>query len=250
MKKKILFAGESCFVQTTEFKGYDLFTGIRYNEHAGEIEALLDPQRFSFHHIPCHRIPARFPRTLEELREYDAVILSDVGADTFLLIPEMVRTGVRVPNLLKLIREYVAGGGGFAMIGGYMSFQGINARARFHGTAIEELLPVTILPGDDRQEVPEGANLTCVPGSHPILEGLPAQWPYVLGYNKLTAKEGSQVLVSFEGDPLITAWTYGQGRAVAYAMDCAAHWAPAAMTQWDGYSLLWNNIAAWITGLC
>ena len=66
------------------------------------------------------------------------------------------------------------------MIGGYMSFQGINARARFHGTAIEELLPVTILPGDDRQEVPEGADLTCVPGSHPILEGLPAQWPYVL----------------------------------------------------------------------
>ena len=99
MKKKILFAGESCFVQTTEFKGYDLFTGIRYNEHAGEIEALLDPQRFSFHHIPCHRIPARFPRTLEELREYDAVILSDVGADTFLLIPEMVRTGVRVEQV-------------------------------------------------------------------------------------------------------------------------------------------------------
>lgn len=67
---------------------------------------------------------------------------------------------------------------------------------------------------------------------------------------KLKANEISQVLVSSEGDPLITVWTYGQGRAMAYAMDCAAHWAPAAMTQWDGYRLLWNNIAAWLTGLC
>ena len=33
MKKKVLFMGESCFVETTEYKGYDQFSGIRYNEH-------------------------------------------------------------------------------------------------------------------------------------------------------------------------------------------------------------------------
>ena len=247
MKKKILFAGESCFVQTTEYKGYDQFSGIRYNEHKNEIATMLCEEDFAVDHLPCHLVPSCFPRTLRELQSYDAVIFSDIGADTFLLIPEMVRTGVRVPNLLKLVRDYVAAGGGFAMIGGYMSFQGIQARARFHGTAIEEILPVSMLQGDDRQEIPEGADLTCTPNCHPILHGLPAQWPYILGYNKLVAKEGAHVLVTFQGDPIITAGTYGGGRTVAYATDCAAHWAPAAMLEWEFYGQLWNNIARWIT---
>ena len=249
MKKKVPFVGESCVVETTEYTGYAQCSGIRYNEHAGEMKAVFDPVKFEFHHIPCHLVPTCFPRTLDSLREYDVIIFSDVGADTFLLIPEMVRTGKRVPNLLKLVQQYVADGGGFAMIGGYMSFQGIQARARYKGSPIEELLPVLMLQGDDRKEIPEGADLVCQPDSHPILEGMPAQWPYVLGYNQLTAKEGVDVLVSFEGDPVISAWGYGKGRSVAYAVDCAAHWAPAAMTEWPFYKRLWNNIAAWLAGI-
>ena len=135
------------------------------------------------------------------------------------------------------------------MIGGYMSFQGIQARARFKGTAIEEILPVSMAQGDDRQEVPEGADLTCVPDAHPILQGLPEQWPYILGYNKLIAKDGAEVLVSFDTDPIIAVGTYGSGRTMAYATDCAAHWAPAAMTEWAYYHQLWNNIAGWLTKL-
>ena len=42
------------------------------------------------------------------------------------------------------------------MIGGYYSFQGINGGARYHKTPVEEVLPVTCLPVDDRVEVPEG----------------------------------------------------------------------------------------------
>ena len=42
------------------------------------------------------------------------------------------------------------------MVGGYYSFQGINGGARYHGTPVEEVLPVEILPYDDRIEVPEG----------------------------------------------------------------------------------------------
>lgn len=249
MKKQILFVGESCFVQTTEYKGYDQFSAIRYHEHGGEMIKIFCEDRFTVRHLPCHLVPTDFPRTLEELREYDGVIFSDIGADTFLLIPEMVRTGKRVPNLLNLVRDYVNTGGGFAMIGGYMSFQGIQARARFKGTAIEEILPVRMMQGDDRREIPEGADLTCIPDSHPILQGLPAQWPYILGYNRLAAKEEAKVLVSFGNDPVITVGTYGEGRTVAYATDCAAHWAPAAMTEWGCYRRLWNNIAGWLTKL-
>ena len=36
------------------------------------------------------------------------------------------------------------------MVGGYYSFQGINGGARYHGTPVEEALPVEILPYDDR----------------------------------------------------------------------------------------------------
>ena len=51
-----------------------------------------------------------------------------------------------MPNRLKLIREYVRGGGGLAMIGGYFSFQGINGGARYRGTAVEEVLPGRFCP--------------------------------------------------------------------------------------------------------
>ena len=42
------------------------------------------------------------------------------------------------------------------MCGGYFSFQGIDGRARWRRTAVEEVLPVTCLPYDDRVEMPEG----------------------------------------------------------------------------------------------
>ena len=42
------------------------------------------------------------------------------------------------------------------MIGGYFSFQGIDGSARWRRTPVEDVLPVTCLPYDDRVEVPEG----------------------------------------------------------------------------------------------
>lgn len=42
------------------------------------------------------------------------------------------------------------------MIGGYFSFQGIDGKARWHRTVVEDALPVTCLPYDDRLEIPEG----------------------------------------------------------------------------------------------
>ena len=57
------------------------------------------------------------------------------------------------------------------MVGGYLSFQGINGAARFRGTSIEEILPVNILPYDDRIEIPQGFEIEVgSSGSHTILE--------------------------------------------------------------------------------
>lgn len=247
MSLSILFVGESCMVHHVEFKGYDQFTGTNYNESGAIMREMFESLGHSFTHIPCHLVSRQFPRTLDALSKYDLVLLSDVGSNTFLLLPDMVRSGVRSVNLLKLIKEYVAAGGGFGMIGGYMTFQGIEAKAKYKDSHIEDILPVTLLPYDDRVEIPEGADLLCDSDS-PLLADLPREWPYILGYNRLIAKSDATVLVHFENDPIIAVSEYGKGRTLAYATDCTPHWAPAAMYTWEHYPALWDKLCHYLAG--
>ena len=55
------------------------------------------------------------------------------------------------------------------MAGGYMTFQGIDAKGQYAGSAVEEALPVTLSRHDDRIEMPQGAEPVLVEASHPIL---------------------------------------------------------------------------------
>ena len=249
MKKKIkvLFAGESCIAQSTEFKGFDNFFCTRYNESSVILKNTLEKSGYEVTHIPCHLIPFQFPKTIEKLEEYNAVIVSDVGANTFLLHPDTSRLCKRTPNLLKLIKTFVERGGGFIMIGGYMTFQGIEAKGKYKDSVIEEILPVNLLTYDDRVEVPEGADLEIDIEAHEILNGLPKKWPFILGYNRLIAKEDAQVIVKYESDPIITIGKYGEGRTIAYATDCAPHWAPKEMYEWEYYDVLWDTLVKWAT---
>ena len=57
-----------------------------------------------------------------------------------------------MPNRLELVKEYVIEGGGLVMAGGYLSFQGIYGTARYHRSPIEDVLPVSMQPTDDRVE--------------------------------------------------------------------------------------------------
>lgn len=68
-----------------------------------------------------------------------------------------------------------------------------------------------------------------------LLRGLPAA-PTLLGYVATTAKEApgvEQPLVSHRGEPLVAAWRYGLGRAVAVTTDARARWAAPWLA--DGY---------------
>ena len=147
---KILFVGESAIVHTTEYKGYDTFSATRYGEAFPVMGDMLRGLGHEVTHIPCHLVPRLFPRTVEGLREYDVIFFSDVGSNTFLLLPDMLATGKPVPNLLKLTCQYVEQGGGFAMIGGYMTFQGIDGKGKYKNSALEKILPVELYYGDDR----------------------------------------------------------------------------------------------------
>jgi uncharacterized membrane protein len=204
--------------------------------------------------MPAHEAAADFPMSIEAMRAYDAVILSDIGSNTLLLHPDVWIHGKPVPNRLKLLRDYVASGGGLMMIGGYYSFQGINGGARYHRTPIEDVLPVTCHPFDDRIEVPEGFKAEVVgPGDHPILGGLGKDWPILLGVNEVVLKPGSDVELlarlpeSEGGHPLLVTGRHGKGRAIAWTSDIGPHWVPPAFAAWEGFGQLWRQCLAWLT---
>ena len=243
---RILFAGEQVTAIGHEIKGFDSFEVSASKEDGW---ALFGALRKGGHEVTWMRtgqVPVEFPETLDALQAYDVIILSDVGANSLLFHPEMVNRSIPHPNRLKLLRTYVQQGGGLLMVGGWMSFAGIGGKACYHATALEEALPVTCLPYDDRQEEPEGIVPAVRDPAHPVLAGVPADWPFFLGYNRVTPKAGSQVLVTVDPDPLLCVWDCGRGRAAAFASDCAPHWGPPGFLEWAGYGPLWNNLVRWL----
>ena len=89
---------------------------------------------------------------------------------------------------------------------------------------------------------------------HPILEGLPAHWPLLLGLNEVRLKAA----------PTPSCWParrtpraatrsssparYGQGRTLAWTSDIGPHWLPQAFVDWEGYARLWRQALAWVCG--
>jgi uncharacterized membrane protein len=252
-ERKVLLVGETWTSSATHVKGFDQFTTVTQHSGAAPLLAALADSPFEIQHMAAHESATAFPLTLDELRAYDAVILSDIGANTLLLHPDVWLRGKPVPNRLKLLREWTAGGGGLVMAGGYLSFQGIDGKARWRGTAVEEALPVECLPYDDRIEVPEGFHPEITHAYHPIVRDLNLDWPMLLGANEVSARQrpGCEILARLPADqgahPLLVAGTWGKGRSVAWMSDIGPHWAPTEFVNWHGYKTLWQNVLGWVT---
>lgn len=245
-KIQVLLAGETWSSVTVHTKGFDSFTSaVRGDGATFFMRALEDVAEV--HHMAGDRVPTDFPLGLDALRRYQVVVLSDVGADSLLLHPNTWERGMRMPNRLKLIEAYVARGGGLAMCGGYLSFQGWHGRGRYAGSPVERALPVGIESTDDRVEVPEGVRPVVVL-EHPVVDGIEGRWPYLLGYNRLSAKPGSSVLAAVGDHPLLIAGAHGLGRSLAWASDIGPHWCPSRFVRWEGYSRLWQQAIKWLAG--
>ena len=245
---RVLIAGESWIMHTIHQKGVDDFRTTAYGEGHGWLTAALDANGLSVEHLPNHLASVRFPSKPEELDAYDVVVLSDIGSNTLLLHPDTFERSRALPNRLAQLRDWVGSGGGLVMIGGYFTFQGFEAKARYAGTPVEEALPVTMLTHDDRVEAPEGVAPRVADANHPIVAGLPGGWPAVLGYNRIVAKAGASVVATVGTDPLVVAWGVGKGRAVAFASDCGPHWLPPAFLEWEGYGRMWGQLMCWAAG--
>jgi uncharacterized membrane protein len=138
---------------------------------------------------------------------------------------------------LRALAEYVQSGGALGMIGGYMSFGGENGQAGYGRTPIDDVLPVDISNHDDRIERPAGAT-----PENRGMDGLPDQWPDVLGYNRVTPSADGTVLATVDDDPLLVVGDYGAGQAFAFTTDCAEHWAPESFLEWEFLPTLWEQI--------
>lgn len=245
MSKKVLLAGESWMSYTTHVKGFDSFYTSVYETGEKWLVAALEKGGYEVTFLPNHLAPEQFHFTVEELKAYDCVILSDIGANTLLLPVPTFTKSVKMPNRAKVIRDYVLDGGALIMVGGYLTFSGVDAKGKWHDTAVQEVLPVEVLTVDDRMEHCEGVRPVTVK-THEALAGVTGEWPEVLGYNKTIAKPEADVVATVEGDPFIAFGTYGKGKSAVFTTDCAPHWAPPEFCEWECYDNIWNGIVDWL----
>jgi uncharacterized membrane protein len=244
---RVLVVGESWFTYSVHQKGFDAFYTSEYTEGGG---AFLDALRSRGHqvtYVPSHEIPRGVPDSEGGFEQYDVVVISDVGANSFQLSPETFARSVPSPDKSEFVRRFVERGGGVLMVGGYLSFSGIDAKARWGRSPLAAALPVSIVDRDDRVELPSGVEPAVV-SEHEVVRGLDASWPALLGLNEVTPKPEASLLAECGNYPLLVVGGYGAGRSAAFTSDIAPHWAPPAFLAWDGYTDLWDRVVRWLAG--
>jgi len=216
------------------------------------IDALKQDEETDVKHMSPWEAYREFPRTVDALSQYDVVVLSDVDAETLFFYPEFYTPSeyekfIVRPNRLKVIKEYVENGGALLMAGSWFTFSGRYGHSGWRNTPVAEVLPVEILPEDDRVERPEGTKVKVVDPEHPVMAGIPwDQCPPFLGYNKTKLKKNAKLLATIgDEDPFIAVWDFEKGRAMAFTSDPCPHWG-INFVNWDYYPKFWLQAMKWL----
>lgn len=242
---RVLLAGESWSTTSIHTKGFDSFVTSAYAEGGTEFIAALRAAGHEVTFQPNHVAADHFPWSAEELSAYDVVVLSDIGANTLLLPNDVFARGQVRPNRLRVLADWVRDGGALLMVGGYLSFQGIEAKANYRATPIAEILPIEMEVGDDREETPQGASPRVI-AEHAITKGLGEEWPVVLGYHRLQTRAEAAELVAVDGSPFVVVGEAGAGRTAVFASDMGPHWLPDEFRAWDGFATIWDRLVRWL----
>ncbi|MCL3863305.1 glutamine amidotransferase [Actinotalea sp. K2] len=239
--------GETWLTVTTVINGVDSFAA-RAEPH-DSAEGFARALRAAGHvvdRLPSERVNADFPQDAGLLRNrHDVVVIGDVGSDSFLLHPGVYSARAPQRDRLQSLVDFVRSGGGLVMIGGYLSFSGYRGMAGYGRTALADVLPVIMGTGDDRVERPAGVAAEPATPDHPVLAGVTGPWPPLLGYNRVQAAEGSELIVTIADEPLLVLGTAGRGRTAAFTSDCAPHWATDEFLAWEHYGTLFANLVRW-----
>ena len=193
----------------------------------------------------------------QHLTSFDVVLLQDFDYAPY-----------QMSGYLPLLRDYVREGGGLAMIGGSLSFDG----GGYAETALAEVLPVRMRPSDGRGAAVVQGDFLPAPVQrylhHPLLELYPestqieaafkALAPFT-GMNELLgARDGAIVLLEHpeqknargERLPVLTVGGFGKGRTLAFATDTSWHWSmPTAGKGGDSsvYDRFWDRAVRFLT---
>ena len=190
----------------------------------------------------------------EHLDSFDLVIFQDFNYGPY-----------QMDRYLPRVRDYVLGGGSFAMIGGDLSF----SAGGYARTPIAEILPVELESGGDQTSLETfHPQVVTEMASHPLIELLPsleenlATWSRLspmLGANLLgRAKHGASVLLLHpkerlaDGTPrpvLVTADS-SKGRTMALAVDSSYRWGFSTAGRTgdpSAYERFWDRSLRWLT---
>ena len=189
----------------------------------------------------------------QELGSFDLIIFQNFNFGPY-----------NMRQYLPEIAQFVRHGGGFAMVGGELSF----GAGGYAGTPLEDILPVA-LPGRGQDQVDERAfspSLTEAGQRHPITqlafdpqtnEQLWAQLPQQQGTNLVGApRQDATVLLRHPSQkvkgqpmPVLSVWEVERGRAMALTTDSSWRWGFESLSQGGTpreYQLFWNNAIRWL----
>lgn len=219
----------------------------RIKDYEPLLKAFEDSPKVEVEHLGGPETIERFPESLAELQEYDALIVSDLSRGT--LEPHFVSGAIPGPNKLQTIKDFVEAGGGLLYCGGWMTFQGYRGAGNWQGTPTEDVLPVEIAPiFDDRVERPEGTETALLETDHPALQGIDDGLPAVYGYNRTgPVKDDAALHATVDDDPLIVTGEFGDGRTYVYTSDPGIKWG-LDHVEWEDYQQFWVQAIQWATG--
>ena len=192
----------------------------------------------------------------EQLRTFDAVIFVDFAYQPY-------RT-LDIERFLPNLREYVRGGGAFAMVGGGQSF----AQGHYAGTPVADVLAVNPAEGLGETAEPFRPRLTVEGRRHPVTSLAPgeaaneAAWsalPPLPGLNftlPLPASDGARVLLEAptllaggRPAPVVAVREVGAGRSLAVMTDGSWYWGFVAAGDGQGgraHQRFWNGALRWL----
>jgi uncharacterized membrane protein len=176
---------------------------------------------------------------------YDVVILGDVTAAQMRAVS---------PQALESIEQLVARGSGLVMLGGYSTF----GNSDWQGTPIEKMLPIDFSTSrgqieDNRKMLPTQSGLRSFAyllrltdsdkpekdwETLPELEGISQLHKSNKGIESVLAE-------SSQGEPILIAQNYGDGRVLAFAGDTTHRWVVNPQKQ-QMHGRFWRQMALWL----
>ncbi|MBK8023580.1 MAG: VWA domain-containing protein [Chloroflexi bacterium] len=170
------------------------------------------------------------------------ILLTDGGANARGLVE--LATGLYEEN--DVTTSTIAIGSGAAPFLAEMAEAG---GGNYHLVSIVETIPTiftqeTVLA--TRSYIVEADFVPVQASLNPIMDGIESA-PALRGYVAATAKDTAQVVLRGPepfNDPILAAWQYGLGRAVAFTSDATARWA-ANWIPWENYAQFWSQAVRW-----